>query len=465
MNAMNRSRFTVAGVAAIVLACAQPACSAGGAYFSSGHGSATTGVSRLPAVYARGECGHCHEAHASQDADSTLYRYNLFALEEAVCWKCHDGSVTYAADAKIPFSVTPTNTSTDYYKHPISDLYGGLTPSAHRAGESSPTAFGGASRHAECADCHNPHAARNDGTPGQSTHTPGGSGGNRISGALLAATGIVVNAWQAAGQPFTTASYSLQPLNSATTNYEWQICFKCHSTFATLPGYTVGSGDFLANKITSSATGQVQEYRDVGRAFNPNNPSFHPVTAQGRNTTIPAASFNGVWSTTSTMYCSDCHTKAVAASGATGPHGSANMHLLEMPFYLQENTHYTEPTWDEDIGHDPNEICFKCHRWETYVQKPGSPGADPVTNTNFRKGTNKNLHGMHIGKSKTAGATCYTCHDVHGTNSDHLINFNLATVTPGGGRNSISAYETTASGGRCYVTCHAKVHNPLSYSR
>ncbi len=459
-----RISFGCAVSALLLLAwCCQRGWSAGGAYSASGHASATTGVNRLPTLYGRGECGHCHEAHASTDADPTLYPYSLFAAEENVCWACHDGTTTYAANAKAPFSLTPANTGTDYYKHPVSNLYSGLTPSLHRAGESAASAFSGGSRHAECTDCHDPHSARNNGSAGNSTHTPGGINGNRLSGALLGATGLVVSSWQAAGQPFQGASRSFQALTSTTSNYEWQLCFKCHSSFATLPTYAaVGSGSFKANKITSLAIGQIREYQDVGQAFNPGNLAFHPVTTQGRNATIPAGSFVSPWSATSTMYCSDCHSKAVGSSGAAGPHGSTNMHVLERPLYLQENRHYSDPAWHIPIGQDPNELCFKCHRWQTYVQLAGTSGADPATNTGFRSGSS-NYHSLHMGKA--AGVTCYTCHDIHGTNKEHLINFNLDFVTPGLGRDSQTSYLHTSTGGSCYLTCHSMSHTPESYTR
>jgi len=437
---------------AVLLACAGSlAWGAGGAYYSSGHASTSTGVNRVPTLYGRGECGHCHEAHASQPGDTTLYPYTLFAREENACWACHDSTVTYAADTKSPISLTPANTATDYYKHPVSNLYSGFTPSSHRWGESAASAFGVGNRHAECTNCHDPHVAQNNGSAGVSTHTPGGVNGNRLSRALLGSTGVVVSSWQAAGQPFSGASYSFQTLTSMTANYEWQICFKCHSTFTTLPTYTVGSGSFLAGKITSTTAGQVKEYRDAGQAYNPSNLSYHPVAAVGRNANIPAASFVSPWSTITTMYCSDCHSRAQGAAGGLGPHGSSNMHLLEGRQTLQVITPFVR------------DLCLKCHRYETYVS-----GSDPATNTNFRNGTN-NLHNQHENN-----APCYTCHDSHGANNPHLINFDMAEVSllRGSLRTSYTMWETyppgsppaTATGGACFLSCH-KSHDNKIYVR
>ena len=419
---------------------------AGGSYALSGHASAISGVSRLSG-YPTGDCVHCHEGHGTN-------AYVLFGQEENACWPCHDGSTTYAADVKSPISLSTANTSTDYYKHPISNLYSGTTPSTHRWQESSSSAFGGANRHAECTDCHNPHAAQNTGTPGVSTHiVDGGANGNRLSEGLLGATGIVVTAWQSAGQAFSSASYSLQELTSTTSNYEWQICFKCHSTFTTLPTYSaVGSGEFEVTKITSTHADQVNQYQDVGQAFNPNNKAYHPVTAQGVNTGIPSGSFVSPWTTTSTMYCSDCHNKAQGSAGGSGPHGSSNMHILERQQSQQES------------GSDYVALCTKCHRYETYVS-----GTDPVTNTNFRDGTNKNLHNQHENNTP-----CYGCHDSHGANNPHLLNFKTPQIENlrNGPRDTYTMWETyppgsapaVATGGSCFLNCK-KNHDDKLYVR
>ncbi len=440
--------WTAVGFALLVIA--SPAIrlwGSGGSYLLSGHASATSGVSRLSG-YPRGDCVHCHDPHT----DPSGAAYLLFAEEENACWGCHDGGTTYAADAKSPYSLPPANTSTDYYKHPTSGLYSGSTPSTHRWGETAASAFATGNRHAECADCHNPHAAQNNGTPGSSVHTPEADG-NKLSEALLGVTGVVVSAWQSAGQPFSSATYSLQTLTSTTTNYEYELCFKCHSTFTTLPTYSaVGSGEFEATKITSTHPDQVNQYQDVGQAFNPNNKAFHPVTAVGKNTNIPAGSFVSPWDINSLMYCSDCHNRAQGSAGDTGPHGSNNMHILERQQSQQETGSFYVA------------LCTKCHRYETYVS-----GTDPVTNTNFRDGTNKNLHNQHENNTP-----CYGCHDSHGANNPHLINFKTPQIQnlSGGTRDTYTMWETlpsgstpdAATGGSCFLNCK-KNHSDKQYLR
>jgi hypothetical protein len=86
-----------------------------------------------------------------------------------------------------------------------------------------------------------------------------------------------------------------------------------------------------------------------------------------------------------------------------------------------------------------------------------------TTNTNFRKGGD-NLHQKHLSEN----TTCYTCHDTHGSEQLHLINFDTSVVTPLNGSNSQSSWfeiTTGNGGGGCFLACHNKIHNPLTYTR
>lgn len=69
-------------------------------YTESAHGSSTAGVKRKPGQstsdYARGNCAHCHEQHASIDGYShTAYKFELFAPSNPTsqtdnfCFQCH----------------------------------------------------------------------------------------------------------------------------------------------------------------------------------------------------------------------------------------------------------------------------------------------------------------------------------------------------------------------------------------
>jgi hypothetical protein len=76
-------------------------------------------------------------------------------------------------------------------------------------------------------------------------------------------------------------------------------------------------------------------------------------------------------------------------------------------------------------------------------------------------------HRVHVVDQK---APCSACHDPHGIsamqgnapNNSHLINFDLSIVqTTYTGR---LEYESLGLfSGRCYLTCHGKLHDPSSY--
>jgi hypothetical protein len=67
-------------------------------------------------------------------------------------------------------------------------------------------------------------------------------------------------------------------------------------------------------------------------------------------------------------------------------------------------------------------------------------------------------------------APCSACHDPHGIsamqgttlNNSHLINFDLAIVSPSNtGR--LEYEDTGLFRGQCFLTCHGSLHNPTRY--
>jgi len=74
-------------------------------------------------------------------------------------------------------------------------------------------------------------------------------------------------------------------------------------------------------------------------------------------------------------------------------------------------------------------------------------------------------HQKHVSGERTA---CATCHDPHGIsdgtamNNRSLVNFDTTIVGPSS--SGVLRFEATGSfSGRCYLRCHGKNHNPLSY--
>jgi uncharacterized CHY-type Zn-finger protein len=248
---------------------------------------------------------------------------------------------------------------------------------------------------------------------------------------------------------------------------EYQVCFKCHSSFTTSPSYrpdgygwdgtstTIGFiADGLA-KLDNSNGSQVPDSRDLSKEFNSYQVSFHPVAALGRNRSMPAGSFVTGWSQDSIVYCADCHTNGTPATGAKGPHGSPLLHLLDgSANYITSIDPADTCNFVDGCPqiHSIGEVCFKCHQFNTYAT-----GSNPPATTHFKNGT-FNLHAAH------SFSACYTCHNSHGSEQAHLINFDTTAVTIMPGYNSVTAWDwkDSTGTGTCFVACHGFSHGAPS---
>jgi len=372
-------------------------------------------------------CAACHQAHT---ASGIVLRHTW--PEENLCFGCHTSGGP-GTDVQPAFA--GTNTTTRFFKHDVA-----ATNGVHRVDETTGTDF--ANRHVECEDCHEPHEA-----------TRGPAGAPMLQREMNYTSGVDPM-WAAPGPPVPDLFVWLPQAER-----EYQVCFKCHSTFTTLPTYTPDGWDgtqYVADglrKLTSTETGQVLDNRDLAQEFNPYNTSFHPVVAPGQNLSIPAASFVTGWSQTSMVYCTDCHTNAGVA-GAEGPHGSPRLHLLDgQENYTTVMTGIVPPDQDQ-------ELCFKCHDAATYLDSTNAN----TGNTNFyRISGDRNLHGTHMTRASGRAATCYSCHDTHGSEQEHLLNFEVA---PGvldlwPGYDSQSAWHDVSGTIQieCAIICHGRSHS------
>ncbi len=258
--------------------------------------------------------------------------------------------------------------------------------------------------HVECADCHNSHTA------GSGVHT---QGTNTISttSALYGVAYVSVSGGYPSGSWSAPTSYGpVEPLGATSSTTwgstpvkEYEICFKCHSYFAS------GGGTF-PNAFTVS-----QQMSDQSKEFNNNNSngSFHPVVTGNTNTW--GAMVNG-WNTGSQlMYCSDCHTKE-SLSRPQGPHGSTNKYILPYLYYDEYATPKTSPN-------DANgTLCLQCHDPNTYSTGGGA------NNTGFYTTGGTNLHTQHYLYSTSSSTSqfayrCVNCHvrTPHGWNRKGMI--------------------------------------------
>lgn len=315
-------------------------------------------------------CENCHTSHAA----GTPARLLTHANEEQNCFACHSGTVAsknIAAEFNKA-SVHPITASMGVHD-PFEDI---LNPGT---------------RHVECADCHNPHAAH-----GAAAVAP------NAGGPLAGVAGITLNGAR----------------TDAVTK-EYELCFRCHA-------------DSL-RRGTARVPRQFPE-TNTRLEFSPASASHHPVVTGGRNPNVP--SLIAPWTTSSLMYCTDCHNNNSLA-GPRGPHGSIHVPLLERNLNLTDG-----------LADQPSDLCYKCHDRGTLLNE-GAGAYRPVSK-------------LHIKHVKDKHMACTSCHDPHGVPTvTHLINFNVNYASPYNGR--LEFRDTGTFSGNCTLRCHDKDHNALPY--
>ncbi|MBI5488718.1 MAG: CxxxxCH/CxxCH domain-containing protein [Deltaproteobacteria bacterium] len=393
------------------------------------------------------DCATCHDRHGSSSGTA------LFDSEEPPCLTCHDGA---------PAATNIQGQLAKAFQHPVSrtgrhDLFEAGTAAAYGA---TPTD----NRHAECVDCHDPHYARGG-------YTPGTTSSNRLLG-----VGRIRVTNGAAG---TVPAYTYVPSSDPTGTplAEYQVCFKCHSSWTAQPAGAA----------------------DLALLFNPANESFHPVEGAGRNTsaTMTASLAGGTGlphlTTTSTVWCSDCHASSdmprtvsllSGYTGAipTGPHGS-DAGATDVNFsskVLRANYRVEQLSSTAAFASSNFEFCFICHSSAPFA----TTGTGARTDTAFR------FHGFHMGnidgnprggvagdidvrnagRAGQGNAVCKECHyNIHGNRSSgwasdrtyqRLVNFAPSVSGPAG-----DAADPTwnRTGRSCTLRCHNFSHNPENY--
>jgi hypothetical protein len=348
-------------------------------------------------------CWSCHNAHNNAVG-------NYKAAEEADCSSCHGG-----------LNVTPTlpNVMGEYtkvYSHPTLKVSG-----AHDPGESIPV---NSTRHAECADCHNPHAAA-------------AQAGTALPPTLQAAA-------------IGTRGYDTTGVQKPATK-EYQVCYNCHADSTNKPAASVygrTSPRYPAGPMPAGLPVQPPVPADqynIRLKFS--SPIGHNVMGLSTvTTTVPSLvpfmlNVNGTSNTsrpltTATMlYCTDCHdnnqARSSAGTGPNGPHASTFRHLLQFDL-LQDGT---------GGGGTGAALCAKCHNLSTI--------------------RNERPHDDHN------GVGCDTCHDPHGviggTPGANRAMQNFDTGVAIKATNGWGYYYVSANQKGCYTVCHGENHNPHTY--
>jgi hypothetical protein len=305
-------------------------------------------------------------------------------VEEDICLTCHNGHVA------------SKNISAEFNKssiHPVANRTG-----THDPNESAVVS----SRHVECVDCHNPHAAKASGTP---------------AGPLTSVRGVN----RLGSEVFPAA-------------YEYEVCFRCHGDSTGKP---------------AAPTPRVFNNTNVRQEFNTTSTSYHPVVGTGKNSTVPSL-VSGL-STNSIIKCTDCHNNNNGpgnnGSGPKGPHGSSNHHLLERQYLTQD------PTSESPTSYA---MCYKCHNRSSILGNQSFPRH----NFHITGAGAMGMGGMGGGNLSTP---CNVCHDPHASSFAKLINFDTSVVsTNSAGRREFISTGTYA--GQCYLSCHGMNHNPCTYS-
>jgi len=314
-------------------------------------------------------CANCHDAHGTRD-NAGVVPSMLERREPELCVDCHDGA--RGPDIR--------NQLTKSYVH------GGWSRGSHDPREEGDSVrFGVSNRHVSCSDCHNAHNVIRDPAPSSPDRTNRLAGASRVQVANGGAGVVPTYRFVAAGDP--------------GDEQEYEICFKCHSSW------------------TKQPVGQP----DLARLTNPNNPSFHPIQAEGRNARIDPRAFVDGYDTRSVITCSDCHSSDDLSS--RGPHGSSFRYLLRK---------------SED------DLCFDCHTKAVY----SDPSATIANASRFP------AHLLHT----TARVDCASCHDAHGSIRNAALI--LTGRFPG-----MSTYVQTPSGGTCTSSCHTPRTYTASYPR
>jgi predicted CXXCH cytochrome family protein len=338
-----------------------------------------------------GRCVSCHDPHGVRDKSGVIPSM-LVAREENACLPCHDGSRArdrVADDVRKP------------YRHPVAltgrhDPAEGGDPARYAAGLVD-------ARHSECVDCHNPHVGRAKQAPPQPPD---------VAEDLLGIARVrVVN-----GAAGVAPLYTFVPADDLGIAREYEICFKCHSSW----------------------TRQPRGQSDLAMLLNPNNPSFHPVEAAGRNRFIRPAAFVTGWSWDRLVTCGDCH--GSDDDRERGPHGSIYKGILRRNYpasALQEVSAATD-------------LCFSCHAFAAYADA-GAVG--PAQSASRFAGAHG--HTYHVGTQKVP---CYACHDSHGSARYPA----LLTV---GRRPGLMAFVPDPGGGTCLSTCHGAERYGAGYAR
>jgi predicted CXXCH cytochrome family protein len=372
------------------------------------------------ATVAGNACVNCHVPHNANPGGRLLRQ-----TEEATCAACHGGQNLNPVLPNVTSSFEAS-----LFRHPV-QLVGAHDPNENAFPLNS-------SRHSECADCHNPHAAQS----GAVAQTPPAS-----QPALTGASGVAA----------TDGTAVLRPASN-----QFEVCFKCHANSTNKPQ--------SPSYFDYGRTPYRQTFPTVADPYNvrldfQSPVARHNVTQAARAGASPSLRTNMLdlngsavgrsLAVGSYLYCTDCHNhdaaRALGGTAANGPHGSRYNHILERryefePLPASPGASGGGVSYASGLS-GPYALCDKCHDVE-----------NQLLNTDAVFGE----HDRHVRRAQTSCATCHAPHGIQGGTvlaNSRLINFDTNIVGPDRqGRLMIDTATKT-----CFLRCHNKNHSGTSY--
>ena len=390
-----------------------PASVAGGKYTGSAHGS-SYGVSRGAMVgYARGNCAHCHEMHASLEGSEpapvgggaspfTLFARNFntnaaskpYLESDNFCFYCHnqfgsvqvvendDYSATFggATSGTGPTSIMAAFNSNSY--HNLKDI--------HQFVQDRPAAYPWYRPESNpCNACHNPHLAKRnrENIPTQSAISKPSDHFNLWGESELMSTAYP-NQYEA---PYGASTSVREPAGDTVTDGSKTpdyvgFCTDCHnssdnSIYSTNLGRMLGPIDWTYDKHGTAPRDGADYFKEP-----------YLTAAAGKPNLV--------------LSCLDCHE----------PHGSENIMLIRRRVNGQNLSGIITGT------HDMIDLCSRCHdrvgrgnaMKRVHHDDPGAP---------YKSCSGGGNNSCHQGTPGTSPIACGECHFHGGTDQWAFDNF------------------------------------------
>ncbi len=349
-----------------------------GTYLNSAHGNSSYGVNRTSTSslgYARANCAHCHEQHASIDGSEPAptggpSKYMLFydtyvSQTDSICYKCHTDSSSLQSGGLVnrSYSYRAGGWTADTVND-VQEAFSFISPGVSHSLADIQTFIAGkwgyTADSTPCIACHNPHAAQGDpANAGNAQKTAAARGwpvsrpsqhsgddnawglwGDDAAERMSAYTG----GYQAPYRYYTTTPSALEPQGDAiaapalaaqnTTDYV-TFCTDCHNA---------------TNTIYSTALGRNLRTIDWDTAKHGKGAA---VLDSGSDILPP---YQNAQLGSYVLACTDCHE----------PHGSANVFFLRgevnggAPVTVL-TADSTNPGPDGTCNKEWVYLCGKCH--------------------------------------------------------------------------------------------------------